>query len=83
MSGLPPFPTKNDQAQIMAICWNHHSPRLKPINSGQYKHALKDRPCADQHHEYFEKIGKTTVRDELFDGPKTNGADDANDQNSD
>jgi hypothetical protein len=54
---------------------------LKPINSRQRQHPLKDRPRADQHHEYFEKISQTTVPDEPFDGPKTNCADNANNQN--
>jgi hypothetical protein len=58
-------------------------PRLKPINSHQRQHPLKDRPQADQYHEQFEKISQTTVINEFFDGPKTNCADHANNQNPD
>jgi hypothetical protein len=28
-------------------------PRLKPINSSQRQHPLKNRSQADQHHEYL------------------------------
>jgi hypothetical protein len=56
---------------------------LKPINSRQRQHPLKDRPRANQHHEQFEKICQTAVINKLFDGPKTNCADDANNQNPD
>jgi hypothetical protein len=57
--------------------------KLKPINSHQGQHPLKDRPHADQHHEQFEKISQTTIINELFDSPKTYCADDANNQNPD
>jgi hypothetical protein len=56
---------------------------LKPINSRQRQHPLKDRPRANQDHEQLEKICQTTVINELFDGPKTNCTDDANNQNPD
>ncbi len=55
--------------------------RLKPINSRQRQHPLKDRSHANQHHEQFEKICQTTVSNELFDGSKANCTDDANNQN--
>ncbi|MGA7390742.1 MAG: hypothetical protein WBW99_22855 [Pseudolabrys sp.] len=56
-------------------------PWLKPSNSRQWQHPLQDSAQADQHHKQFEKICQATIVDELFDGPKTNCADDANDQN--
>jgi hypothetical protein len=56
---------------------------LKPTDSHQRQHPLKDRPKTDQHHEQFEKICQTTVINELFDGPKANCADNANNQNPD
>ena len=58
--------------------WDYRELRLKPINSQQGQHPLKDRPDADQHDEQFEKVCQSTVVDELFDGPKTDCADDAN-----
>jgi hypothetical protein len=57
--------------------------KLKPMDSQQWQHPLKDRPQTDQHHEQFEKISQATVIDELLDSPKANCADDANNQNSD
>jgi len=58
-------------------------PRLKPSNSRQRQHPLKDCPQADQHHEQFQEVRQTAVINELFDDPKTNCADDANNQNPD
>jgi hypothetical protein len=41
---------------LIEIGWHRRERRLKPINSRQRQHPLKDRPHANQHHQYFEKI---------------------------
>jgi hypothetical protein len=60
-----------------------HEPRLKPIDSRQWQHPLKDRPQADQHHEQFKKIGQSTVSNELIDGPKADCANNDDDKDAD
>jgi hypothetical protein len=57
--------------------------QLQPNYSGQRQHPLKNRGQADQHYEQFEKACQTTLINKLVDGPKTNCADDANNQNPD
>src|ERR1700732_3931434 len=64
--------------------WRRRSLRLlQPVNSRQRQHALEDRPQTDQNNEQFEKLLQATVIRKLVDGPKTNGADDDDDQNGD
>jgi hypothetical protein len=58
-----------------------HEPRLKPIDSRQRQHPLKDRPQADQHGEQLKKIGQSTISNKLIYGPKADRAN--NDYNKD
>jgi hypothetical protein len=41
---------------------------------------MKDRRQADQNHEQFEKICQSAIINKLIDGPKTNRADDNDNQ---
>jgi hypothetical protein len=60
-----------------------HEPRLKPIDSCQRQHPLKDRSQADQHHEQLKKIGQTTISNKLIYGPKADGANNDYDKDAD
>jgi hypothetical protein len=75
---IAPWPTTPSIkiGKVSARSW------LKPIYSGQRQHALKDRHKADQNDEKFEKVRQTTVTHKIIDGPETNCADDAYNQNS-
>ncbi|MGP8119106.1 MAG: hypothetical protein ACLP8B_01110 [Xanthobacteraceae bacterium] len=56
---------------------------LKPIDPQKRQHALQDRRQADQHHQQFEQACQAGFVDKLVNGPKTDRADDANNQNPD
>jgi hypothetical protein len=62
---------------------DRHEPRLKPIDSRQRQHPLKDRSQADQHHEQLKKIGQSTISNKLIYGPKADCANNDYDKDAD
>src|ERR1700730_9384728 len=57
------------------------TPRLY-INAEQRQNSLQDSRDADQHHQQLEQLRQATVSGKLVDRPKTDGADDNDNQNT-
>jgi hypothetical protein len=60
-----------------------HERRLKPIDSRQWQHPLKNRSQANQHHEQLKKIGQSTISNKLIYGPKAYCANNDYDKDAD
>src|ERR1700692_116385 len=57
------------------------TPRLY-INAEQRQNSLQDSRDADQHHQQLEQLRQAAISGKLVDRPKTDGADDNDNQNT-
>ena len=78
-----PLATQSKRAPILYFAPSISSGFYSPLIPASGSTRWKDRPQTDQDNEQFEKFLQGTVIHKLVDGPKTNGADDHEDQNGD